>query len=112
MKVKMTYGDLDILNQSIQRECQSPAFAFLLKEKIKNFHQRNAIRLKAMEEKFQELIKKHVLHNEKNESVTKRDEKGVLVYDFQDDESKNAYMQEIKDFCARMIEVEIWIPSS
>lgn len=63
MKHKMTYGDLDILNQSIKKECQSPAFAFLLKGKVKNFYQRNSIRLNAMEDKFEELIKKYVLHN-------------------------------------------------
>jgi len=100
MKVKMTYGDLDVLHQSVQRESQKPAFAFLLKEKIKNFYQRNSIRLNAMEEKFKELIEKYVLHNEKDEPLTKKDEKGVLVYDFKDEESKNKFMQEMKDFCA------------
>lgn len=107
MKAKMTYADLDVLNQSMKRECQSPAFAFLLKEKIKNFYQRNSIRLNAMEDKFEELIKKYVLHNEKKEPVTKKDENDALVYDFPDEESRNSYMQEIKDFCARTIEVEI-----
>lgn len=107
MKAKMTYGDLDILNQSMKKECQSPAFAFLLKEKVKNFYQRNSIRLNAMEDKFEELIKKYVLHNEKDEPQTKKDEKGVLIYDFPNEESKTKYMQEIKDFCSRAIEVEI-----
>lgn len=107
MKVKMTYGDLDVLNRSINKECQKPAFAFLLKEKVKNFHQRNSIRLNMMEDKFDELIKKYVLHNENDEPQTKTDEKGVLVYDFADEESKAKYMQEIKDFCSRTIEVEI-----
>lgn len=107
MKAKITYGDLDILNQSMKKECQSPAFAFLLKEKIKNFYQRNSIRLNAMEDKFEELIKKYVLHNEKDEPKTKKDEKGVLVYDFADEENKNNYMKEITDFCSRTIEVEI-----
>lgn len=107
MKVKMTYNDLDALNRSIYKESESPAFAFLLKEKIKNFYQRNAIRLNVMEDKFKELVEKHVLHNEKDEPITKKNEQGILVYDFKDEESKNTYLQEMNDFCSRVIEVEI-----
>jgi len=106
MKAKITYAELDMLNQSIKRESQKPAFAVLLGEKIKNFYARNSIRLNAMEDKFEELIAKYVKH-EKEVPVTKKDENDILVYEFNDEESREKYMQEIKDFCARQIEVQI-----
>jgi hypothetical protein len=107
MKVKINYNQLNKIDLDTKNLSENSAFSVFLADKIKRFYQNNAIRLNVMEEKMKELIVKYVLHDDNKKPVTKNDEKGILVYDFADEETRNSYLEEMNKFMSTVFEIEV-----
>ena len=106
MKATINYVELRILETDIRRMQGSPALNLFLRKYIQAFYNKNEQRLKVLIEKSTTLVEKYVKHAE-GVPVTKKDDKGVELYVFADDESETAYKKEMTEFLALTFEIEV-----
>lgn len=106
MTLQITYNDLMLLERDIYEQMKSPAFKIFNQDKIKRFFQLNSMRLNAMHETMNALIKKHVLHDEKDKPVT-FEENGAMRYKFKNNDDETIYKEEAEKFLSRTIKLDL-----
>lgn len=106
MKIQGNYQLLDAIQRDltdIQRS--SPALALLLGEKIKNFYQKNNMRLRILNSKRADLVKKHCLLDANEQPLLKEDEHGNKQYSWLSDEHKAAFEKDMLDLYQMNFEI-------
>jgi hypothetical protein len=94
-RIKTTYRFLFELNNDINIQAKnSPAFHFLNKSKIQRFRSENAMQLKIMEARINELVNIHVWHDGANKPMLN----DIGEFKFLTDEAKQAYLDSVNHF--------------
>jgi len=102
------YQHLDaVMRDLADIQHNSPGLALLFGERIKNFVQRNSIRINVLNTKRKEISSKHCLLDEKENPIIKPDENGVPRYCFIDDSHKEQFEKEMLDLYAISFELHI-----
>lgn len=97
-RIQINYRYLFELNNDINMQAKnSPAFYFLNKAKINRFRSENAMQLKIMESRINELADKHAMHNEHNKPVIENGE-----FKFFTEEAKQAYLDGMNHFLSQL----------
>jgi hypothetical protein len=93
-RINITYRQLFELSNDINLQAKnSPAFAFFNKGRIERFRRENAMQLKILESRINELARNNALHDEHGVPVIENDE-----YRFLTPETKQAYLDGINSF--------------
>jgi hypothetical protein len=106
MTIQGNYRQLDAIQRDMAAiQKNSPALALLLSEKINNFYQKNAMRLKILNGKRFDLAKKHCLLDANEQPMLKKDENGVMVYCFIDDSHSAEFEKDMLDLYQMNFEI-------
>lgn len=106
-KYQMQNFQLQNILNGLNQLTNNPALAILLDDKIKRLQNNNAILIKVLIKRCDELVEKYVAHDENLKPKTQTDDKGVLVYVFETPELEEQYKDEMTEFLNRTITIEI-----
>ncbi len=106
MTIQGNYQLLDAIQRDMaDLQQNSPALALLLGEKIKKFYQLNGMRLKILNGKRVDLVKKHCLLDANEQPLLKTDEQGVKQYSWLSDEHKAEFEKDMLDLYQMTFEI-------
>lgn len=98
MTVQGNYQLLDAIQRDLaELQANSPALSILLGEKIKNFYQKNGMRLRILNGKRIDLIKQHCMLDAQENPMLKEDEQGKKQYSWLSDEHKAEFEKDMLD---------------
>lgn len=108
MKTNSTYKELMDIDMDVRRLMSSPAFVVFNRQKIKNFQQSNAIRLKLLANTVNELMETHIKKNDKGEFQQKIKVEGQPnSWDFLSEADGENFRLRLDDFLSKSIEIII-----
>lgn len=96
-----------ILNSLSEVHDRFPALSLLLDDKIKRLQNNNAILIRLIGRKRDELVELYAAKDENGKPKTEKDKDDVLVYVFNSPEDETAYIEAHKEFMNRTITIEI-----
>lgn len=105
-RITGNYQFLHAIQEDIKQiQLNSPALAFLLRQRMNEFFQRNEIRIGILNKNHQQLVQKYVLKDEHGKPQTE-DVNGVAQYKFENELDKIAFTKELTEFMMINIEIE------
>lgn len=108
MQMNSTYQDLVRLRADITSfSAQHPGIAMLLNQRIKEFFQRNAIRLSIIDDKYKELMDKYVEHDENGNPLKVQEEGQPARWKFRNEMDREAYSKAYNEMMATQITLSL-----
>ena len=104
---QLTNKQLQLLRNDINSQThRSPAFYFFNRPRIERFFHQNALALKVLQSREDELIRKYVQHDESGKPMT-RQENGELVWVFATDELRQQYLEDQENILSKAVLIEV-----
>lgn len=96
-----------IMNSLEHIHNEFPALSLLLDDKIKRLQNNNAILIRLIGRKRDELVEQWTAKDDAGKPKTEKDKDDILVYVFNSPEDETAYREALTEFMNRTITIEI-----